>query len=199
MPIAVVVNKGATCIPTRTFARHACLLAHVGKRSVPVVVIQNIFSEVGHVQVVPSVVVVVTDANALSPAGMRDAGFRGNVGECAVAIIAEKMRSGFTACREAFEARAVYQKNVEPSVVVVIVKGNPASRCFQQIFVLMFAAVDGLRIQTGFARDVEKADAQVRVRCWLLLWLRVLLRLRCGASPSRTRQREYALEGKHKC
>ena len=91
LPVAIVVDEGAACVPARAFARHAGLLADVGERAVAVVVVQNILAEVGDEQIVPSVVVVVADANALSPAGVRDAGLRGHVGEGAVAIVAEEM------------------------------------------------------------------------------------------------------------
>ena len=143
------------------FARHAGLLADVGECAVAVVVIQNVLAEVGDEQIVPAVVVVVADAHALSPARVRDSGLRGHVGEGAVAIVAKQMRRRFAPRGKALEPRAVHQKNVEPSVVVVVVEGNAAAGGFQQIFVLVLAAENGFRVQPGFARDVEKADAQI--------------------------------------
>ncbi len=94
---------------------------------------------------------------------MRDSGLRGHVGECAVAIVAKQMRSRFAARGKAFEPRAVHQKDVEPSVVVVIVEGNAATGGFEQILVLVLAAKDRFRIQAGFARHVEEAHAQIAV------------------------------------
>jgi len=75
-------------------------------------------------EIVPAVVVVVADADASLPAGAREAGFRGDIGERAVAIIFVEMRgrlfAGFPIC---VEARAVGEVNVEPAVVVVVEKG----------------------------------------------------------------------------
>ena len=100
LPVAIVVDEGAASVPALAFARHASLLADIGERAVAVVVIQNVLAEVGDEQIVPAVVVVVADANALSPARVRDSGLRGDVGKCAVAIVAEQMRRRFAARRE---------------------------------------------------------------------------------------------------
>ena len=66
----IVVNEGATGIPARAFARHSRFLADIGKGSVSVVVIENVLAVVGDEEIVPAVVVVITDANALSPTRM---------------------------------------------------------------------------------------------------------------------------------
>ena len=162
--VAIVVDEGAAGIPARAFARHASLLADVGESAVAVVVIQNVLAEVGDEQIVPSVVVVVADANTLSPARVRDSGLRSDVGESAIAIVLEKMRSRLAARGKAFQARAVHQKNVEPSIVVVVVEGNAATGGFEQVFVLVLAAENGLRVQSRFATDVDKANAEISAR-----------------------------------
>ena len=73
-------------------------------------------------------------------------GFHGYVGKCAVAIVLEEMRRGFAAGGEAFEARSVHQENVEPAVVVVVIERDSAASGLQQVFVLMLAAVNGIRV-----------------------------------------------------
>ena len=101
---------------------------------------------------------------------MRDSGFCGDVGESAIAIVAEEMRRGLAARRKAFQPRSIHQKNIEPAVVVVIVEGNAATRGFEQIFIFVLSAEDGFRIQAGFASYVEKADAKIGA-LGLLVWL----------------------------
>ena len=169
-PVAVVVDEGAARIPARAFARHASLLADIGERAVAVVVIQNVLAEVGDEQIVPAVVVIVADANALSPSRVRDAGLRGHVGEGAVAIIAKQMRSRFAAGGKALEPRSVHQKDIEPSVIVVIVEGNAAARGFEQILVLVLAAKNRFRVQPGFAPDVDEAYAQIAALGWRFIF-----------------------------
>ncbi len=67
-PIAVIVHEGATRIPAIAFARDARLLADIGERAIAVIVIKHILPKVRDEQIVPSVIIVVADANALAPA-----------------------------------------------------------------------------------------------------------------------------------
>ncbi len=129
--------------------------------AVSVVVIQNVLAERGDENIVEAVVVVIADANALSPAVMDQTGFCGDVGEGAVAIIFEKMRNWFLALGKSFEAPAVHQENIQPVVVVVIVESDAAAGCFEQIFVFVFAAEDSFGVEAGFAGDVDEADADI--------------------------------------
>lgn len=57
-----------------------------------------------------------------------------------------------------FQPPSIHEKNVEPVVVVVIVESGAAARRFQKIFVFVFAAIDGLCVEAGFAGDVEETD-----------------------------------------
>ena len=71
------------------------------------------------------------------------------------------MRGRGLACGKTFESRAVHEKNIEPSVVVVVVEGDAAAGGFEKIFVFVFAAEDGLGVEAGFAGDVDEADAEI--------------------------------------
>src|SRR5207249_4346643 len=81
--------------------------------------------------------------------------------ECAVSIIFEKMGRWLLALGETFQARSVHQENVEPAVVVVIVKSHAAASGLKQIFVLVLAAVDCFGVQSGFAGDIDKTYAEI--------------------------------------
>src|SRR5580704_3696676 len=129
--IAIVIDKRTTGVPTRAPARHTRPLAHVGESPVTIVAIQNILAVISYEQILPPVVVVVADANALAPARVPYSRLGGNVGEGAIAIVTEKMRSGFAARGKAFEPRTIYQENIEPAVVVIIIKSNTAAGGFK--------------------------------------------------------------------
>src|SRR5205823_6152663 len=131
--VAVVVDESAACVPALAASGHAGFLANVSEGAVPVVVVENIFSEVGDEEIVEPVVVVVADAHALPPAGMYQTGFGGDVGEGAVTIVLEKMRKGFLSGGKAFETPAVHEKNIQPAVVVVIVESDSAASGFEEI------------------------------------------------------------------
>src|SRR5262249_22677600 len=118
----------------------------IGESAVAVVVIENIFAKIADEQIIEAVVVVVADADALSPAGVCNTSLECHVGKGAVAIVLEEMRDRFLANRKTFEPRTINEKNIEPAVVVVIVERNTAARGFEQIFVLMFAAVNCFRV-----------------------------------------------------
>ena len=160
--VAVVVHESAAGVPALAVSGDAGLFADVGEGAVAVVVVENVLAEVGDEQVFEAVVVVVADADALSPAGVGHAGLCGDVGESAVAIVLEEMRGGLLAGGEAFEAPAVDQKNIQPAVVVVVVESDAAAGGLEQIFVLVLAAEDGFCVESGFPGDIHETDAKVR-------------------------------------
>src|SRR6185437_414522 len=94
--------------------------------------------------------------------------------------------------REALEAPAVDQKNIQPAIVVIIVERHAATRGLKEIFVLVFAAVDGFRVEPGLARHVDKAQSQASDG-FCRLFCRGVQRLR----PQRTSQRQDIVERQH--
>ena len=94
---------------------------------------------------------------------------------------------------KAFEACAIHQEDVEPAIVVVIVKGDATPGRFQQIFILMLSAEDGLCVQARLTSYIEKADAEICA----LLFRRIRTLPRTPEQPSGTHQREYAFQRKN--
>jgi len=64
MPITVVVEETATCPPSWLIVPQSCGLGHIRERAVAVVTIEAILSKVGTEDVLKTVVVVVSDADA---------------------------------------------------------------------------------------------------------------------------------------
>ena len=127
--------------------------------------VENIFSEARDEEIFETVVIVVSDANALSPAGMNQTGFGGHVGEGAVAIVLEKMPGGFLPRGKTFEAPAVYEENIQPTVVVVIVEGDTAAGGLEEISIFVFATENSFGVEAGLASNVDEADAQFARKC----------------------------------
>ena len=166
--VAVVVEPGAAGSPAVLFVVNPSLAGDVGESSVAVVVKQDVVSPEAAEQIVPAVVVVVADADAGLPAGAPQAGFLGDVGEGAVAIVFVEMRSGGFAGRPVgVEARAVGEINVEPSVVVVIEEGQAAAFGFDDVALVINRAPDVGSIQSGFAGHINKCDRR-KLRAELL-------------------------------
>src|SRR5258708_6413061 len=98
---------GPAVVPALASAGHAGFFANVREGGVAVVVVEDIFAEVGNEKIIEAVVVVVADADTLSPARMKQAGFGGDVGESAISIVLEKMIGGFLSGGKTFEASTV--------------------------------------------------------------------------------------------
>jgi hypothetical protein len=91
---------------------------------------------------------------------MNESGLRGHVGEGSVTIVLEKMRSGFLARRKALQPPSIHQKNIKPAIIVIVVKSDSTASGFEQIFIFVFAAVDGLSIQTCRASDIDERRSE---------------------------------------
>ena len=109
--------------------------------------------------------------------------------------------------RKSFQPPAVYQEDIQPSVVVVVVKSQAATGGFEQILVLVLTAVNGFDGQAGFFYNVDEADTQRSAFYRRFRTLRRRLRLGVIAALDgttvevlvllRSRQRENVGKGKH--
>ena len=102
---------------------------------------------------------------------MLEASFKCDVGEGPVAIVLEQVVEGLLAGGEAFETGAIDEEDVEPAIIVVVIKGNAAPCRLEQVFVLVFAAEDGDGVETGLFGNVDEGDAKIGLwrRCGCLL------------------------------
>ncbi len=66
--VAVIIQKTAACTPAVFRSSNASLFGHVGESAVAIVVVKNVAAKIADEQIVETVVVVVADATALSPA-----------------------------------------------------------------------------------------------------------------------------------
>src|SRR5437870_12496693 len=87
MPVTVVIDKSASCSPTRIFVQQSGGLSDIGESSIAIVAIQLVLSEVGAKQIFEAVIVVVSDANTRCPTCIAKAGFFGNIRESSITII----------------------------------------------------------------------------------------------------------------
>jgi|SRR5580658_85799 hypothetical protein len=154
MAVAVVIDESAAVAPGFSGACDARLFAYVGECSVAVVVIEDVFSVVGDVEIFPAVVVVIPDANALAPAGVSETGFLRNVGEGAVVIVVVQMAGGCLCGKRRVEACPVDDENIWPPIVVVIEDGDTRSRGFNDVFLRVHAAENYGGGKACFFRDV---------------------------------------------
>ena len=141
--VAIVIEERAARAPTMLFVIDAGFARDVGKCAVAVVVKQNVVAPEAAEEIVPAVVVVIADADAGLPAGARQSGSFGDVGERAVAIVLVQMRSGRLSGRPRFaETRSVREINIEPAVVIVIEEGDAAAFGLDDVALVIGASPD---------------------------------------------------------
>ena len=97
--------------------------------------VENVFAKISNEKIVEAIVVVIADADALAPAGMEKTSFCSDVGKGAVTVVFEKVIGRLLARGETFQTRAVDQENVDPAVVIVIIKGDATAGGFEKVFV----------------------------------------------------------------
>src|SRR5579864_7984637 len=101
-----------------------------------------------------AIIVVIANANALSPPFVSQAGLLRNFGEVSFAIVAVKLRMG--AVGSALEGGAVGDEDVVKSIAIIVKDGGPVACRFQDVL-LMFAPAKRVRkAQSGGRSDVGK-------------------------------------------
>src|SRR5579862_2085805 len=158
LSVAVVIEEGASGTPAFGVTGDIRFAAHFGKGAVAVVTVEQVFSPIGDKNVLEAVVVVVADADTLSPAGMGQASFFGYVGEGSVAIVPKKFVAGRRPLQ--FEARAVDQEDIKPAVVVVIDEGHAGPRGLEDVFFRLISSAHVVEIKMSIACDVLNGIAE---------------------------------------
>lgn len=161
MPVAVIVEKGAAGVPTGFGLEESSRGYHIGEGSIAVIAVEGILAVIRNEEVIPSIVVVIADTAALAPSSfVLQAGAYRHICKGTVAVVFEQMALRLLPFGKAIKTPSIDKENIEPVVVVVIVKGHSAAGRFEEVFISVFPAVNGLRIQAGLARYVNEADAQ---------------------------------------
>src|SRR5215467_10536836 len=93
--IAIVVDERTARTPARRpFFPKTGLPGDIGKGTVAIIAVKAVLAEVGHEDVIESVVVIVGDAYATRPTRELQAGLFSDIGKCAVAIVLVKAVGG---------------------------------------------------------------------------------------------------------
>src|SRR5579863_6443361 len=164
MAVAIVVEEGASSAPAALLLIEAGLFGDVGEGAVAVVVEENVAAPESAKDVVPAVIVVVADADAGLPATAADAGFLGDLSDCAITVVLVEMGGGLFSGRPVFvDAVAVGEIDVEPAVVVVVEEGDAAAFGFDDDALVFHAAPDVGRVEAGGVGDIDELDRRRRL------------------------------------
>ena len=175
--IVVIIAESRTRSPTIGIG-DAGFDGDVGEGAVVVVVVKRRSMEAGNVDVFPAVVIVVADRHTVSPTAKIQARLRRDVGKRTVMVVVIKPRRMALARPVVFDGRAVNQKNIHPSVVVVVERGGATALGFHNVELLP-AAASHVKINSSRPRHVNERRwigrgslrvrllcSRRRLRCW---------------------------------
>src|ERR1700728_1683249 len=97
MAVAIVVNKGAACVPANLWSslKEMRLFGNIFECAITVVTIQGIFTVVSDKQIFLPIIVIVAYATGLAPTGsMFKSGAAGDICDRAIAIVLEQVAMG---------------------------------------------------------------------------------------------------------
>src|SRR5882762_6768362 len=99
-----------------------------------VIVIEPVLPVIRDVEIFPTIIIVISDANALTPSRGNKTGFHGDVRESSIMIVVIQVVGGSPIGRESFKSGAVHNENIRPSIVVIVKNGHPRSSRLDDVF-----------------------------------------------------------------
>jgi len=145
--------------------RKSRFCGYITESAVTVIVIKGILPVITDEEIFESIIVVITNTNPLSPTGARETCSDRDIGKRAVAIVLKQMAGWLFRFGKSFEMLAIHEEDVEPSIVVVVVKCDSAAGCLEKIFVLLHSTENGLGVQTCLASNIDERNTE-RIQCF---------------------------------
>ena len=140
--IAVIVDKGATGAPCLAVARDSRSARNFLKSTVAFVVVETALAVIRYVKIVEAVIVIVSHARSLSPAGEGEAGSLSDIGESSVVVIVKQVAGRFRCFSLCLVQRgAVHKKYVRPAVIIIIKNCHATARGFNNVLLIIDSAV----------------------------------------------------------
>src|SRR5216684_4784454 len=154
MAVIVIVAEGGARTPASGVS-YSGFRGDIGERAIAIVVVEQATIEIRNIKVFPSVIVVVGDGGAKSPAAMREPSLGGHIGKSAVVVIVIELARMALPCLQILQRRAVHQEDVHPPVVVVVKDCDSAAHGFHDVMFFRAAAGE-VEIDAGGAGYVCK-------------------------------------------
>src|SRR5712692_320798 len=107
------------------------------------------------IQICPAIIVIIAGTNTLSPACQRHTRFSGCVSERSIAIVVIEMAGRFLPFGKTLQRRAVNEKDVRPSIIVIVNERRSASRCSFRTRLCIASAGVWLTLDAGKFEDIE--------------------------------------------
>src|SRR5712692_3291335 len=144
------------------------------------------------IQICPAIIVIIAGTDTLSPACQRHTRFSGCVSERSIAIVVIEMAGRFLPFGKTLERRAVNEKDVRPSIIVIVNERRSASRCFDDVLFRLLISRFGLCRQPRACRNIYEIHFRSsRFSLFALLCVGLLT-----GQPGSACQQNYAKEPK---
>ena len=159
MAVPVVIEESTACAPANLCLIKAGFVSDIGKRAISVVAEKNVVSPEAAKQIIPSIIVVIANADAGLPTGTPQSRFFGDVGKRAVAVVLVQVRDRrFSGRPMRIEPISIREVDVQPSVIVVVEKGQSASLGLNDGPFVVYAAPHVGDGQPGLLSHIDKLD-----------------------------------------
>src|SRR5208282_5529445 len=151
----------------RAGLENPCFFGDVAEGAVAVIVKQNVAPPKGAKQVVPTIVIVVANADAGLPSAAPKTGFGRHVGERAIAVVVIKL-GGWCMARwpGSVQARSIGEINVKPPVLVVVEEYDSATLCLNDVTLLVNTAPHIRRRKSGLTCHIHKLNLRSGALRW---------------------------------
>ena len=170
MAVAVIVDERTAGSPPGMLVPQARLPGDIAESAVAIISIQLVLSVIGAEQIFETVVVVVPNANRRCPPGGTQASLLCHVSESTVTVI--PVEPARRALRYSMQPVAIQEKNVHPTVIVIVKESAAAAHRLQNVIFMILLAVEHRADQPGVRGDVRedrsKRAARVGQPHWTL-------------------------------
>src|SRR5262249_620744 len=127
------------------------------KRAVVIVVIQTVLAVIRHINVRPTVVVVISHGHAKSPSFICHTGLVRYIGECSIMIVVKEHRTRRALfAKKRRNSRTIQNVDVEPAVIVVIEQRHTRTRRFNNRRFFRAAGLVFEFREPGLLRDIRE-------------------------------------------
>src|ERR1700677_175683 len=118
LAVAIIIDKGATGSPLSATSGNPGSPAHFFERAIVLIVVEPVGPVIRDVQIIESIIVVITHASSLAPSARGESGSECHVAKRAIAIVVVEMTRGMLLA--SIQRVAVDQGDVGPTMMVII-------------------------------------------------------------------------------
>src|SRR5262249_52322450 len=129
---------------------------NISERPITIISEEVVRSQAGDIEVIETIVIIIADRGAHSPAHVADTGLVRYIGKCPVAVVVIERAPGFPAGLHQVYAQRVDEVDARIAIVIVIEGGAPAAHRLDKI--LFFRRGHVSESDTGLLSNICKAN-----------------------------------------